>query len=148
MIYIVIPGLPISINDAYINIVVGKGKKRITKRVMTEEGKKYKRETTAFIVEKHPQALRMFKPNTAYGYIIQLHFPDLFNKTWPEKAQTRYKRLDATNRAKLLEDAMAEAFGIDDSVFLSTRYDKVQGPAATHIWVWNMEEESPGGTSS
>jgi len=143
MIHIAIPGLPISTNHAYMHITMGKGKKKITKRVLTPEGRKYKTETTAYIVEHYPREITIFKPNTPYGYIIQLYFPDLFNKTWPEEAKSRYKRLDASNRVKLLEDAAAEAFGIDDCNFLSTRTDKFQGPEYSHIWVWNMEEECP-----
>jgi hypothetical protein len=143
MIQVSIPGLPISTNVAYFTLTVGRGKHKITKRVLTKEGRAYKTETTAYIVQHYAQQLTIFKPNTPYGYIVQLCFPELVNKTYPEKAQTRYKKLDATNRSKLLEDAFSEAFGVDDSVFLSTRYDKVQGPEYTHIWVWNMEEECP-----
>lgn len=143
MIHIDIPTLPLSSNHAYFDVVVGRGKKRRTQRVLTDEGKKYKLETTTFIVSTYPQYLQMFKPNTAFGYIIRLHFPNLLNSTWPEKAESRYKKLDASNRVKLLEDAMAKAFGIDDKVFLSTRADKVQGEPRTEIWVWNMEEEDP-----
>jgi len=143
MIYISIPGLPPSTNTAYIDIVIGKGRSRSIKRVLTKEGKAYKTKTTAYIVEHYPTLLTMFKPNTPYGYIVQLVFPNLLNKTWPAEAKTRYKKLDATNRSKLFEDAMAEAFGVDDSVFLTTRYDKIQGEEQTNIWVWNMEEEAP-----
>ena len=143
MIHIAIPGLPISTNHAYTNIVTGHGKKRIIKRVLTKEGRKYKTETTAYIVERYPAEMTMFKQDTPYGYIIQLVFPNLLNKGWPDKAKTRYKKLDASNRVKLLEDAAAEAFGIDDCNFLSTRADKAQGDEYTHLWVWNMEEETP-----
>jgi len=145
MIHIGIPGLPISTNHAYMNITVGKGKKRITKRILTKEGQKYKTETTGYIVSNYPTEMNIFKPDTPYGYIIQVVFPNLLNKGWPDKAKSRYKKLDATNRSKLLEDAAAEAFGIDDSNFLSTRIDKAQGDEYTHLWVWNMEEETPYG---
>lgn len=135
MIHLKLPTLPPSTNTAYITVA--------RKRILTKEGRAYKAQTTAYIVKNFPTVLTIFKPDTAYGYIVQLSFPNLLNKGWPNEAQTRYKRLDATNRSKLLEDAMAEAFGIDDSVFLSTRFDKIQGEEQTHIWVWNMEEECP-----
>jgi hypothetical protein len=126
------------------DIVVGHGKNRTIKRVLTKEGKAYKAETTAYIVQNYPTALSYFKPNKPYGYIVQLCLPNLLNSTWPDKAQTRYKKTDATNRAKLFEDALAEACGIDDSTFLSTRYDKAPGGPTTKVWLWCMEE---GGTS-
>lgn len=144
MIHIGIPGLPITTNHAYTHIVTGKGGKRIVKRVLTKEGRKYKTETTSYIVSNYPSEMLIFKPNTPYGYIIQLVFPNLLNTTWPEESQTRYKKIDASNRIKLLEDAAAEAFGIDDCNFLSTRADKAQGGREyTHIWVWDMEKETP-----
>lgn len=143
MIHIAIPGVPLSSNHAYFHVTSGKGKKKITKRVLTEAGRKYKTETTSYIVKHYPQELTMFKPNTPYGYIIQIFFPNMLNKGWPETAKTRYKKFDVTNRVKLLEDAIVKAIGIDDCNFLSTRSDKAEGPEYTHIWMWNMEEECP-----
>jgi Holliday junction resolvase RusA-like endonuclease len=143
MIHIAIPGIPISTNHAYMTMVVGGGRKKIPKRVLTPEGRRYKVETSAYIVQHYPAELGVFRPNKPYGYIVQIAFSNLLNKGWPEKAKTRYKKLDASNRIKLLEDAMADAFGIDDSNFLSTRVDKVEGEENTLIWVWNMEEEAP-----
>ena len=145
MIHIHVPGLPPTTNHAYFDLVTGKGKKKIVKRVLTTEGRAYKAQTTAYIVEHYPTVLNMFKPNTPYGYIVQLCFPNLLNKTWPEEAKTRYKKLDVTNRSKLFEDALAEACAIDDSAFLTARYDKAPGEEATNIWLWNMEEEYPYG---
>lgn len=143
MIHIGIPGLPPTDNHAYFTLVKGKGKKKQVIRVLTDVGRKYKTETSAFIVEHYPTELQMFKPNTPYGYIVQLFFPNLLNKTWPEEAETRYKKLDVLNRSKLFQDAFSTAFGIDDSVFLSTRFDKAPGPEYSHIYVWNMEQECP-----
>lgn len=144
MIHISIPGLPLSTNHAYMDVTVGKGKNRFIKRVLTPEGRAYKAETTAYIVKNYPRLLNYFKPNTPYGYIVQLSFPNLLNKTWPEKAETRYKKLDVTNRSKLFEDALAEALAIDDSTFLTARYDKIQGDEATNIWLWEIEEAAGG----
>lgn len=143
MIHIAIPGVPLSSNHAYYHVVAGKGKKKIVKRVLTTEGKKYKRETSAYIVEHYPTELLIFKKDVPYGYIIQLQFPNLLNKGWPESAQDRYKKLDVSNRVKLFEDAAATAFGVDDKHFLSTRFDKDEGEEYTHMWVWNMEQECP-----
>lgn len=145
MIHIAIPGLPPSDNHAYLTVTKGKGKSKVHMRVLTPLGRKYKTETTAYIVEHYPAEMQMFKPNTPYGYIVQLFFPNLLNKTWPDEAQTRYKKLDVINRSKLFQDSFSEAFGIDDSVFLSTRFDKAQGEEYSHIYVWNMEEEFPYG---
>ena len=146
MIYFQLPSLPISTNHAYTNITIGKGKKKVTKRVLTKEGRKYKTETKGYIVQHYPMELARIQPDKPYGYIIQLSFPNLLNKGWPDTAKSRYKKLDASNRVKLLEDALSDALGIDDSCFLSTRADKVPGQLeSTQIWLWNMEEECPYG---
>ncbi len=125
-------------------MVKGGGKKRAIIRVLTPEGRKYKTETTAYLVQHYPQLISSFKRNVPFGYIVQLISPNVYNSTWPKEAENRYKKFDALNRSKLLQDCFSEAFGIDDSVFLSTRFDKEPGPEErTNIWVWNMEEESP-----
>lgn len=143
MIYLSMPGLPLTSNHAYFDLVVGKGKKKRVQRILTDAGKKYKLETRTYLVSNYPSQMTIFKPNVPYGYIIRLSFPTLLNKGWPDAAKDRYKKLDASNRVKLLEDAMASAFGIDDKHFLSTRADKILGEELTEIWVWNMEEEDP-----
>lgn len=48
---------------------------------------------------------------------IELYGPFslFFSTTWPEEAQHRHKQLDISNRIKLLEDAVFEALGLNDS---------------------------------
>lgn len=143
MIYMNFPGIPPSDNHAYFTLMSGRGNKRHVKRVLTKVGRAYKTELSTGIVQRYAQELPMFKPNTPYGYLVQLYIGTLLNITWPEKAESRYKKLDALNRSKLLQDTMGEAFGIDDSQFMSCRFDKISGPDHTHIYVWNLELEDP-----
>ena len=58
---------------------------------------------------------------------IDLYFESVQNKGWPKKAKNRYKRVDITNRVKLLEDAISEALGIDDCLFFQTTITKNEG---------------------
>jgi len=143
MIHMQFDWLPPTSNHAYADILVKvKGKLR-PKRVLTTEGKKFKRETAAELVREYPVELMIFEPNIPYAVIGQFHFSNLYNKGWPEKAKTRYKTLDADNRLKLFIDALKTAAGIDDSDFLDVRAQKVEGPDITHIWAWNTERECP-----
>lgn len=131
-----IEGLPISSNHAYINLPKGG-------RTLSKEGRKYKAETSGYLVRTFPTEMMIFKKDVPFGYLVQFCFPNLFNKGWPEKAKTRYKKLDVSNRLKLFEDALFNASGVDDSQVCSGHFDKIEGPAWTHVWAWNMEEECP-----
>lgn len=131
-----IPGLPLSANHAYINMPKGG-------RTLSAAGKKYKAETSGYLARTFPNEMMIFKKDVPFGYLMQFCFPNLFNKGWPDKAKTRYKKLDVTNRIKLFEDALFDASGIDDSQVLSAHEDKIEGTEYTHVWVWNMEEECP-----
>lgn len=137
MIHIWVDSIPPSANNAY---AVVRGRK-----IMTKEGKKYVTETKTHFVEKFPRELRIFKPNAPFLVCIRFFFPEIENKGWFQgKAETRYKRIDVSNRVKLLEDCLKEAAGIDDAQHLRVLLDKQQGKERTDIWVWNMaEEETP-----
>lgn len=143
MIYMELKGLPISTNAAYMTIPKRTGKKTIPLRVLTPEGRAYKTETKAYFAQKYPTELKIFVPDKPFGIHIQLLVANLQNKGWPQKADTRYKRLDASNRVKLLEDVLVEASGVDDSQFLTVAITKAQAGEQgemTRIWVWEMED--------
>jgi Holliday junction resolvase RusA-like endonuclease len=143
MIHMSFGWLPPSANNAYLTLMKGSGAKRVPVRVLTPEGKRFKMETSTYLVREYPTELKTFRPNCPYGITMQFSFPNLYNAGWPAKAQTRYKKIDVDNRIKLLMDALKDAAGIDDSNFLDERAMKVHGPEMTNIWVWNMEEECP-----
>ena len=134
MIQLEVPWLPPSANNAYFNLSGGG-------RTLTTKGKRFKRETAAYLVQTYPQELRWFKKNVAYGLAVKFCFTDLENKTWPEKATTRYKKIDVSNRLKLLEDVLVEVGGIDDSQHMSIFMSERPGPAEhTTLWVWELED--------
>jgi Holliday junction resolvase RusA-like endonuclease len=146
MIFMQVPGLPLSVNHAYEdNVIVKTGKKGrrkyIVNRKLSEEGDAYKQETSTYLSRYFPEEMQIMKPNVSLGMAILLDMPDIFNKGWPEKAKTRYKKLDVSNRVKLLEDAIAHAGGIDDSQFVNVMSAKRQGAEQTSIWIWNADEE-------
>ena len=126
-------------NAAYTNQRGGKG------RVLTRKGKKYKLETTTYITRHYPRELQFFKPNVPYVLLVHFVFENdvtLLNKGYPEKAKTRYKRLDVGNRLKLFEDALTDSTGCDDSQNWMIALSKACGKSdRTHLWVWNMEDE-------
>ena len=139
MIHITVPSVPISMNAAYSN---QRGKRG---RFLTSKGRKYKLGTTTYLSRHYPEELKFFKPNVPYALLVHFIFADevtLLNKGYPEKTQTRYKKLDVGNRLKLFEDALSDATGCDDSQHWMVALSKAVGRAdTTHLWVWNMEDE-------
>jgi Holliday junction resolvase RusA-like endonuclease len=65
--------------------------------------------------------------NSAHILVIDYFLPNLYNKGWPGKAKTRFKRRDVSNLVKVLEDVVAECLGIDDSCFVEERIRKLDG---------------------
>lgn len=137
MIYLTIPGLPLSSNEAYGH----RGKIRY----LTSKGKKYKNETTAFLAQKYRKELMAFKKDAPF----QLHFrfwSNIYTKNWkPGSPLNRYKKFDGANLTKLLEDVLAAVGGYDDSQTLTSTWQKMQllenEKEHTEIWAWNLGEE-------
>lgn len=135
MIRLELPWLPPSSNHAYMNNGFGG-------RTLSTEGKKFKRETTAYFAQHYPREMRFFKPNLPYLLAFRFFFEDLENKGFTSgKTKTRYKVFDGGNRTKLLEDALKDAGGIDDSQTMTSLWSKCRGPEHTIIWAWSLEEE-------
>jgi Holliday junction resolvase RusA-like endonuclease len=136
MIRIDLPRLPPSSNNAYSNRRGGHG------RMLTDVGRAFLMETKAFLVQRYPREMMMFKKNTPYAFAMDFYFENLENKGWATgKAATRYKQFDVDNRVKLLMDAFKDAGGIDDSSTLAMFSHKRQGtPERSVIWAWGLEE--------
>jgi Holliday junction resolvase RusA-like endonuclease len=141
MIHLKIPTLPPSSNHAYFNLPSGG-------RVLSTEGKKYKNETKTYLAKNYQPELRQFVPNSPYLVYMRFHLSALQNATWgkPKGAESRYKKIDASNRAKLLEDVLKDVSGVDDSNTMVIILEKklAQGEERTEVFIWNLDtEESP-----
>lgn len=144
MISIVIAGLPPSDNHAYENVplvrrganVFGGGRR------LTEKGRSYKVETTNHIARNYTAELRMFRQNIPYTVWCVLYFPDVENKGYPKRTDTRYKKFDGMNRTKLLFDVISELTGCDDSSFLNVVVSKRVGIERTEVLIWDAEIEA------
>lgn len=142
MIHMKFSGLPPSVNHVYFTTVKSVGRKRVPLRVLTKDGKKYKTETLAYLSKNYHRELARFRNNAPHVMYIRLTMPDLETKGWPKTAQSRYKRIDASNHVKVLEDVIVEASGVDDSNYMTSICEKRKGPAElTEVWIWNLSEE-------
>jgi Holliday junction resolvase RusA-like endonuclease len=140
MIWLLLKGLPPSANNAYFNLPNGKG------RTLTKVGRAYLTETKVTLAQEYPKAMLFFKPNVPYLIVFRFRLDTVENKGWAKgKSETRYKKIDVTNRIKLLEDALKDAAGIDDSQNITVILDKQQNVGfeeTTEIFAWNLEEEA------
>lgn len=66
--------------------------------------------------------------NQPHRLSITLFFPALYNASWPAEAKTRFKRRDASNLVKVVEDLVARSLGIDDACFVEVVVRKKDGP--------------------
>lgn len=125
---------------------------------LSDKGKAFKMGVTSYLVQHHQRDLLFFKKNVPYLMYLRFYFEDgLENKGWNQlnkngqrKVETRYKVFDATNRVKLTEDALKDAFGIDDSQFMAVVPHKcdptfeqggAQIPEHFDVFVWDLEQE-------
>jgi hypothetical protein len=150
MIHLVVPSVPPSVNHAYENkprkVKVGGRFQTKHIRMLSEEGKAYKVATTTHLVRAYPTELKLFCRNRPFALFLCFVFKeqDLMVKSYPANSDNRYKKLDVGNRLKLLEDALADATGVDDSHnWLVTLVKRMGREEATHIWAWDMQDE-PG----
>lgn len=112
----------------------------------------YRRQFFDFAGNKLKHELQLFMRehtrNTLYCLTFVFCFPatQILNKGWPRSTENRYKRNDASNRKKLLEDSLVlllggSAAGMDDSLFFEVNLIKyLQEPSG--VWI-TLEEADP-----
>ena len=67
------------------------------------------------------------KKDVAYELHLDFYLPTIYNKGWPSKAKTRFKRRDVTNLVKVFEDLLCHVYGIDDCQFIRVTLSKRDG---------------------
>lgn len=119
MIELTLP-MPLSVNKAYVSLR--------NRRILSKDGKLYKQAVREELGRCYATTPLPSLENTPLSLSIALVFEDVENKGWSEgKAKNRYKRVDVSNRVKLLEDALFEALGVDDSLIFSLHVTKEAG---------------------
>ena len=107
-----IPFLPPSSNKIYEPVYV-QGKPR-GKR-LSVSGRNFKIRAMAVIQKGGKLALLNLKENIPYELTLAVFLEKVENKGWGSgSADSRYAKIDVTNRVKLIEDTVADAVGIDD----------------------------------
>ena len=124
--------LPPSVNQVYATTRGGK-------RVMTQKGKTFKQQVRSRVgAECASRTDLVDLAALPLSLKIEIFLDTVVNKGWSTgKAKTRYKRVDTTNRQKLLEDAVSEALGIDDSQFFVVVASKKSGAPSASVSIYD-----------
>jgi hypothetical protein len=106
-----VPFLPPSSNKIYEPVWV-RGKPK-GKR-LTTTARRFKNRAMQVIQQDGHAILLDMEEHVPYELIISIFFEKVCNKGWPKAAKSRYEKVDATNRVKLIEDTVAAGVGVDD----------------------------------
>jgi hypothetical protein len=140
MVTLVIPGEVPKTNHLYITLPN-------RSRTMSADGKKFKTLAKDHLAKNYHRELAIFRPNRPYVIAAIFYFRELENRTFgqPKGAESRYKKQDATNCIKLVEDIVSSVSGVDDSCTLEVLIVKRQLPPNTEPFttfhIWDKEAE-------
>ena len=140
--------MPPTSNHIYFN-VSGQGRR------LTTEARSWKKKAIGLIVRKaHLGFQDAFDPSAKYWLELRFFFSSIMNKGWDEffmrgpkkgqrKAKTKWKKMDLTNRVKLVEDAVTAATGVDDSATFVNLLTKDVDPSNPRVEValYSIQEE-------
>jgi hypothetical protein len=127
-------GIPPSDNHLYTNGFKGK-------RTMSVVGKRVANHLKQALLEQWMLSPQL-DHNRPYGLVTVIFLPGLLNRGFGKKGGTdnRFKRLDASNRGKLVEDVVAEMLGVDDSsAFDCLRYKRI-GEPHVEVFLYELED--------
>ena len=97
--------------------------------------KKFKAEANSEILRQINFSDEPLVKDVAYRLQLDFFMPALFNKGFPSKAKTRFKRRDVTNLVKVFEDVLCAVYGIDDCQFIEVALKKLHGPDYDQVGV-------------
>jgi Holliday junction resolvase RusA-like endonuclease len=135
---IVYPVLPPSSNKIYFRGTI-----------LRQEARNYAENFAKYAAQNHLHEISLLNPQGVYALHLKFFFDSLVNETWnnhtlapSRRAKSRYKRIDLTNRIKLLEDCVRDAIDIDDSQTFAASQEKHQDPNNPRVEI-EIEEISP-----
>lgn len=119
--------LPPSVNEMY--VYTTRGPRPSAKM------KKFKAAANSEILKQINFSDEPLKKDVAYRLQLDFFMPSLYNKGYPSKAKTRFKRRDVTNLVKVFEDLICKVYGIDDCQFTEVVLKKLHGPNYDQVGV-------------
>jgi hypothetical protein len=135
--------LPPTDNSIYISINIGSKPRRI----LSNAAKKFKNQikvAIARVLIENSGRIKdadFFNNESIYVFKISTYFECIENKGWPKKAKYRFKKIDLTNRNKLLIDSICENLNIDDSQIFKVLLEKKKGVPRVIVHIYKGEKD-------
>lgn len=128
--------LPPTDNKIYFNLPRGG-------RELTSEARGYKNKVREVVAAVAATCSLSFRKNIEHELVIRVYLSHVENSGFgKEKTLERYKKVDSSNRTKLVTDAVAAAIGIDDKHIFKTIILKRSDPDNPRIEViWREQEK-------
>jgi Holliday junction resolvase RusA-like endonuclease len=108
--------------------------------ILTPEAREYAERFSHFFVQHYMHAVQGLDAKKIYAIHLRFYFETLINASYrnpkvpaAKRAQTWYKKLDLTNRIKLLEDCIRDALGVDDSHTFVASQEKHMDPKSPRV---------------
>jgi len=121
--------------------------------VYSKEAEKFRTDFRAHVHKNFflpiQQFVRGHTPTAAYRLVLVFYFETLVNEGWlkvgkdgKRGAKGVYKKMDAGNRRKLIEDCLADSIGLDDSLSMELTIVKAMDPEQPRVVLF-LEEVNP-----
>ena len=117
--------------------------------ILTGVSREYAESFAAWAAKNHLHEINELNPDGLFALHLRFFFNTLVNETYQnenfppsKRAKERYKRIDLTNRIKLLEDCVRDAIDVDDSRTFAASQEKHQDPDKERVEI-EIEEVSP-----
>jgi len=115
-----IPLLPPSANKMYTKTRFG--------MVPSKEMKVFLSKATIELMRQLPLDFQKPDQNQPHRLVLNIYVPSLYNAGYPKTTKNLFKRKDASNLIKVVEDLIATTIDVDDSCFVSVVANKYHGP--------------------
>ncbi len=109
-----IPGLPPSSNKIYESSPRKIHGKWMHIQHLSTRARTYKRRAIQVIQRDGDALFDTPAENVPYRLELVVFLERVVNKSYPKSTKSKYKKIDLSNHAKLIEDAVATAIGLDD----------------------------------
>jgi hypothetical protein len=114
--------------------------------ILRKEAREYAERFAHFVAVNHLPQIMTMNPDGLFMLSLHFYFDNVLNETWnnPEvkpskRAKTRYKRMDLSNRIKLIEDCVRDAISIDDSQTFEGQQTKNYDPSNPRVEIFVAE---------
>lgn len=113
--------------------------------MLTSKAREYAERFAHYVVKNHLHEISSLNPEGLYELTLHFYF-NLLTSSYnnpkvpvSKRAKSRYKKVDLSNRVKLLEDCVRDALNVDDSRTLEIHLTKFHDPVSERVEIYINE---------